>query len=249
MLHRRNSGPVLTRNAWRSFFTFNFHLSSFNFAHLKLPSPGGGFFYFSTMRRTEFEVTDPALWQDVIRSSHWGTLSLVDPAGWPYAIPMNHVWTGESLVLHGSVAGKRGQCLAHEARAQFTVVKELSLIPSDVFGSDQACGAAQFFQSVMMWGNLRPVADLQEKAELLQTMMRELQPRGGHAPINVDDSRYATAVRNTGVWVLHPEQVSAKFKLGQNLPDDKALALAKFLERRGEAGDLLTAQWIRSLRG
>ena len=199
------------------------------------------------MRRNEFEITDPALWQEILKGGHWGTLSLVDTEGWPYAVPMNYAWISESLILHGSPSGKRGQCLKHENRAQFTVVRDLSLIPSDVFGSELACGATEFFQSVMLWGHLRPVESAQEKAGMLQGMMERLQPQGGHAPIQADDPRYSAALRGVGVWALTPEWVSAKFKLGQNLGKEKAALLANFLEKRGEALDLITAQGIRNL--
>lgn len=198
------------------------------------------------MRRSEFEITAPALWQEILKQGHWGTLSLVDTEGWPYAVPMNYAWIGESLVLHGSPSGKRGQCLEHKNLAQFTVVRDLSFIPSDVFGSELACGATEFFQSVMLWGHLRPVENTQEKATLLQGMMERLQPQGGHAPILAEDPRYTAALRGVGVWALTPERVSAKFKLGQNLGKEKAARLADFLEKRGEALDLATAQCMRN---
>lgn len=200
------------------------------------------------MRRKELAINDPQLLEALLRQGTWGTLSLTDAEGWPYATPMNYAWFEGRVVLHGSPHGKRGECLRHSPRAQFTVVREMSLIPSDVFGSELACDATHYFQCAMLRGTVRTLEDLSEKASLLQALMEQLQPSGGHAPVSAADPRYTAMLRATGVWELVPEQMSAKFKFGQNMGAEKAAQLIAYLEHRQEPGDAETAEWVRRLR-
>src|SRR5690606_17952242 len=100
-----------------------------------------------------------------------------------------------------------------------------------------ACPATAYFKSVLFRGHAEPVDDLEEKARALEAMMRKLQPEGGYDPIRADDERYTGQLKAVAVVKLVPEDVSAKFKFGQNLQEEKRSAVMDGLAERGAPMD------------
>ncbi len=200
------------------------------------------------MRRQELQVEDPALLDEVLARTAWGLLSLPAEDGWPYSVPVNHLWWEGSLWIHGAGSGRRFALVGPSCRVQFTVVREQALIPSYALGGDLACPATQFFQSVMVWGEARYLEAPDRKAKVLQAFMERHQGEGRHAPIEAADPRYAPSVRGTGVLEIVPRRRTGKFKFGQNLGAESAARLIAFLEARQAPGDAETIRWMNRLR-
>jgi len=200
------------------------------------------------MRRSELEITDTEELEALLKAGSWGMVSLHSDEEWPYAVPMNYVYTNGIVALHSAPSGKRFELLGKNPRVQFTVVKEDSLIPSYALGGDIACPATQFFRSVMLWGEARFVSDLAEKADLLQAFMQRLQPEGGHRVISPTDEQYKAMLKHVCVIAIKHEKMTGKFKFGQNLSDENAGKLIRFLQGRALPGDAGTIKWMEKLR-
>ncbi|WP_263832662.1 pyridoxamine 5'-phosphate oxidase family protein [Sulfurospirillum oryzae] len=196
------------------------------------------------MRRSEFEVHDKAVFEELLATCEYGTLSLIDEDE-PYGVPLNFVWYEESLCFHGSKEGRKAEVFRKNAKASFSVVKALSLIPSYFSNTRSASPATQFFISVQITGKIEVVEDVSTKCAMLTALMQKLQPEGGYDAIEVTNPIYTKMVEQTGLFRLMPESISIKFKAGQNLSEERRnLVIEKLLER-GEPLDLLSVKLIQ----
>jgi predicted FMN-binding regulatory protein PaiB len=75
--------------------------------------------------------------------------------------------------------------------------------------------------------------------------MEKLQPEGGYVPISADEPIYRKSLKTTGVVAIEIEEMTAKFKFGQNLPSSKREGLAERLEARGCPVDHATVEAMR----
>ncbi len=135
--------------------------------------------------------------------------------------------------------------LTKNQQVHFSLVEPLSLIPSYATDPDLACNASQYFLSVSLQGVARVVESMEEKIEILTALMQRLQPQGGYQPISLQDQRYVKQVKATAVVCIVPSQITAKFKLGQNLKPEQFQAVIETLEQRGTPEDLQTLSWMK----
>lgn len=76
--------------------------------------------------------------------------------------------------------------------------------------------------------------------------MEKLQPEGGHEPI-LDNPLYRKSLNTTAVLALPMEEVTAKFKFGQNLPKHVRRSVASKLVERDGPGDPETVDAMRDV--
>lgn len=194
------------------------------------------------MRRQEKELKDPEAVAQVLDGAEWGVLGLVSAEGAPLLVPLNFVRLEGNVYFHGAHAGEKMEALRHQDRATFLVVDAYSQIPSYVFDPERACPASQYFLSVLLHGTLREVEAPARKAEVLEALMRKLQPEGGYRPITAEDPMYAGSVGAVAVLELTVERSSAKCEVGQRLTPAKRESVRALLEKRGGPADLRTLE-------
>jgi nitroimidazol reductase NimA-like FMN-containing flavoprotein (pyridoxamine 5'-phosphate oxidase superfamily) len=199
----------------------------------------------NAMRRAEFEVTDPRAIGAILEACEYGVLSTIDGAGYPLTLPVNFVWLEGAICFHGATSGEKVDNITRNQKAGFCVTEALSLIPSYFTDPEKACGATQFFRSVVLKGTVCAVADRAEKSAILDALMQRFQPEGGYRPITLEQSRYARMLAATAVYRLTPVTLTAKVKLGQHLNAEQMEAIIAQLEKRGKQGDRQTAEMMR----
>ena len=194
------------------------------------------------MRRTDKEMIDPAALDEVLDAVEWGTLGLAGPDGLPVLVPVNFVRCGDRISFHGATAGEKMELLKASGAATFLVVEAFAQIPSYASGDARACPATQFYKSVLLYGEVAPVADRARKAELLQALMVKLQPEGGHLPITGEDPQYRASLDGVAVLEMQVARRSGKFAFGQKFSVERRAAVEKLLKARGGARDLATLE-------
>lgn len=140
------------------------------------------------------------------------------------------------LYFHGAPRGEKSELLGRPAT--MTCEDLLATIPSHWIHPERACPATSYFYSGHAHGVLEAVEDVDAKAAVLQQMMADYQPGGGHRPITAADPMYAAAVRGIAVVKLANATLIGRRKVGQNRPPDTRMAVMTQLWRRGAAGDL-----------
>lgn len=197
------------------------------------------------MRRKEFSMTEEAEITSFLQEMTFGFLGTVDKEGWSRVTPLNFVYDGACFYFHGSLAGEKMKHLAHDPRVSFTVAKEYAIIPSYFTDPKLACPASAYFKSVMVRGRVEKVDDLPEKARVFTLFMEKLQPEGGYAPIVPTDADYAGQLKAVALLRIVPEDISAKFKFGQNVKEPSFSHITTGLKQRDQELDQKTIDLMK----
>ena len=198
------------------------------------------------MRRHTLEIRDRQEIAKVLDAARWGVLGL-SQSDCPVLVPLNFVYIDDTIYFHGAPAGEKFELCKENPRGTFLVVEDYSLLPSYAFDRAAACPATQFFKSVILRGHLRLVDSDKEKAQVLQALMTKLQPEGGHEPITQDSDLYRQKLRGVAVIGFSIEDMSAKFKLGQDQTPACRETVQQCLMERGYPVDLQTVSEMQRL--
>ncbi|WP_072682402.1 pyridoxamine 5'-phosphate oxidase family protein [Arcobacter sp. LA11] len=190
-----------------------------------------------------FEITDKKIIDDILNEAQFGTLALCSNNK-PYSLPINFVELNGEIFFHGSKKGKKISIIKENTNASFSVVEDCSLIPS-YFSTDKgdACPATHFFKSIIIDGKIEFVENYNEKANALESLMQKLQKEGKYIPLN--DETYKKAINATCLFKLIPNEIRAKFKLGQHLKKDRFERICEHLQERGTKKDLETLKLMK----
>lgn len=197
------------------------------------------------MRRKEFSMEEQAEIDEFLQEMSFGYLATIGQGGWPHISPLNYAYVNGHIYFHGSRSGKKMEEIALSKQVSFAVAKEYAIIPSYFTDPRQACPASAFFKSVHVRGIAEPVDDLQEKASVLSALMEKLQPEGGYAPITPEDPAYRPMLKGVAVVRINIEELTAKFKFGQNMKEDHHEHVANSLLERNHGDDAKTAELMR----
>lgn len=192
------------------------------------------------MRRKEFQVEQEEELAGFLNGMSFGFLGTSDEKGLPRVTPLNFVYMEGNFYFHGSHAGGKMKSIRHNQRVCFTVADEYAIIPSYFSDPELACPATAYFKSVTAYGQAELVEDVAEKAAVLTLFMQKLQPEGGYARIDAEDPRYRPALKGVAVVRIVPDEVTAKFKFGQNLKEEARNAVTQGLQDRNGARDAET---------
>lgn len=199
------------------------------------------------MRRKEFEVMDTVETEQFMQEMSFGILGTINEDGWPELTPLNFVYHNGFIYFHGSVSGRKMKNIKADQRVTFSVAKEYAIIPSYFTEAKLACPATAFFKSVLIKGHAEKVSDLSEKAEALTAFMQKLQPEGGYAPIDPEDPDYTGQIKSTSVVRINVHELSAKYKFGQNMKEEKFEIVTNGLLNRNEGLDKETLAMMEAL--
>ncbi len=193
-----------------------------------------------------FEIKDKDIIYSLLDDAEYGTLAICKE-NIPYSLPVNFIRIDNLIYFHGSKKGRKIETIKANPKASFSVTKELSLIQSYFSSNDNlACPATQFFKSVIIDGQIEFVEKYDEKVLALQKLMEKLQPEGGYRALN--DEVYKKIINATTIYKLIPNQIKAKFKLGQNLNKERFEMIVENLEKRGDELDKDTLSLMKYFR-
>ena len=116
------------------------------------------------------------------------------------------------------------------------------LHPAPLIRAVAMAGGDAGFTALFVGGDIPARALL---AALERHGVKKLQPEGGHEPIVAGSKLYRKSLRTTAVVAIEVEEMTAKFKFGQNLPATKREEVAGKLEARGCPVDHATVEAMR----
>lgn len=115
---------------------------------------------FKNIRRKERALTEEQAREILARAEH-GVLSTVGADGWPYAVAVNHVLSGDALYIHGALKGHKVENISHEARVCFCAVASAKVMPAD---------RTTLYESAVVFGRAALVGDPAEKRRALEAL-------------------------------------------------------------------------------
>ena len=118
------------------------------------------------MRRSEREVTDPALLVDILDHAAVLFLALPDEPA-PYVLPLCFGYNEGTIYVHSAPSGTKIDMLRAHPRVGFSACSDMVVVP----GAD-ACGFTSRAESVVGTGLARFVESEEEKSRGLDAIMR-----------------------------------------------------------------------------
>lgn len=105
---------------------------------------------------------------EMLRGGFCGRLATVGADGYPYCVPLLHVWLDGEVYLHGTGApGHLRANIEHEPRVCFEIDE-----PGEVFAYGRfECDSSIAFRSVILFGRIRTIEDVALKQRFCEALM------------------------------------------------------------------------------
>lgn len=150
---------------------------------------------FPGMRRSAQALTE-AQCEEILRRSTSGVLALEGDDGYPYAVPMSYVYTGGKIIFHSALTGHKIDAVKRQSKCSFCVISRDEVIPEKLTTA---------YLSVIVFGQMRIIAEGTEKREALEALAEKYNPGGAE---NVGEIE--TAWNAACVMELTAEHISGK---------------------------------------
>ncbi len=115
---------------------------------------------FRDIRRSDRALTEDQAREVLARADH-GVLATLGSDGWPYAVPVNHVLSGDALYIHCAIEGHKLENIAHEERVSFCAVGSARVSPAKL---------STLYESAIAFGRASLVTDPGEKRRALELL-------------------------------------------------------------------------------
>lgn len=141
--------------------------------------------------------------EDVLREGEYGFLSMVDCHNAGYGIPVNYVWDGEAIYLHGALDGEKIRAITLNPQVSFCVVGQTRVIP-DKFTTE--------YQSVLIRGRATVESDDALRRHAVELILDKYSPED-----KILGMKYAErSLPRTSIIRIEIESVSGKSKSVQH---------------------------------
>jgi len=112
------------------------------------------------MRRKDRAI-DRAEIDKILAEGIFGVLSMNGGDGYPYGVPLNYVYTGDSILLHSALEGEKLDRIRKDNRVSFCVVGKATPLP-DKFSTD--------YSSAIVFGRTN-IIEGDEKLDILLALV------------------------------------------------------------------------------
>lgn len=117
---------------------------------------------FKEMRRKDKQTTvEESI--EALKKADYGVLSTYDSNGYPYATPLNYVYSGNSIYFHCAPVGHKLDNIEACDRVSFCVVSDVEILP-DKFDTN--------YKSVIVFGRAKEITDKEKDDALLELIKK-----------------------------------------------------------------------------
>lgn len=147
------------------------------------------------MRRFKQLLSEDAA-KEILMTATNGVLSLVDPDGCPYGVPVSFAYDGSGhIYFHSAVNGHKIDCIGSDSRCSFCVVGQDMIVPEEF---------TSYFRSVIVRGNVYIMTAQDEIMKGLLLLCEKYSP-------GIDsDGEISKCLRHVTVLRLDIEEISGK---------------------------------------
>lgn len=187
---------------------------------------------------------DPAEWREWLASTdRFGMLAVnnLDPAHAPILVPTHFTIAGEELLLHLARPNPVWPHLEAASEVRLAVIGDYAYIPTHwrakAGGPDEDGVPTSYYTAVQFVCRPTVVDDPHGKVQILAAQLRDFQPEGHHATVDVDAAPYGrmlSGIRGLRLAIL---RVDAKFKYDDANPVEHRERVIANLEQRGHGLD------------
>ena len=124
----------------------------------------------TSIRRTDkSKSTEDA--RQILADAPWGTLALTLESGYPYCVPVSHIYHEGSIYFHSATAGHKYEALARGPKVCFSAVSSATRVLPGKF--------TVAYASAVAFGQVSLVGDRDEAIRLLELITEKHDPTAG----------------------------------------------------------------------
>ena len=151
---------------------------------------------FREMRRSKQQLPREVA-VEILERNTSGVLALSGDEGYPYAVPMSYVYAEGKIYFHSAKNGHKIDAIQRNEKASFCVIDQDQIVPEKY---------TTFFRSVIVFGRLRLVEDVEEMRRIAATLaMKYSADFNEGIPKEINAS-----IRNMAVLELTIDHITAK---------------------------------------
>lgn len=121
---------------------------------------------FREMRRKGNALTEEEA-VEILRKNTNGVLAVIGDNGYPYAVPLSYVYSGNKIFFHCATEGHKLDAIKNMEKVSFCVVEQDDIIPED-FNT--------LYRSAIAFGKARIITDEKEKKHALDIILQKYSP-------------------------------------------------------------------------
>ncbi len=150
------------------------------------------------MRRKDREMSEDFAIM-VLDKCEWAVISMIDPSGNPYCIPITVVRENDNIYFHSAKQGFKIDCLNNNPNVCIACVGHTYRLP-DKFTTE--------YESAIIRGNAIEITDNAEKIHALELLCKR------HTPTNMHkfDKAIEKSLNITGIWKIKINNITGKCK-------------------------------------
>jgi uncharacterized protein len=152
------------------------------------------------LRRPEKSITDPVELQEILFTGKYAVVAM-SHQDTPYLVTMNYGYDPVRNVLyfHCAASGRKMDCLAQNSNVCATIIADYGYIEGE-------CDHA--FKSLVLFGTMRRILDLEEKKYALDILLQHLEPNP--EIIRTRSLKDTASYSNVGILRLDIVQMTGK---------------------------------------
>lgn len=156
-----------------------------------------------------------------------GRIATIDKDGYVFVAPMNFVYYNDAIYIHGFPRGEKYENIERNSKCGFEVDRELAFLPSYFFEpQDDASQTDTLYISVVIKGIAQGITDNQEKADVLNALMKKNQKEGKYKTLDMD------TIKGVRLTKIIPNSMTGKYKMGKYWNEkDKTRIAIRMMER------------------
>lgn len=121
---------------------------------------------FRPLRRAR-QALDAETCVRILQSRTWGVLAVAGDNGYPYAVPLNHLFRDGKLFFHCARSGHKLDAIAQSPKVSFCVVDADQYVPHEF---------TTHFRSVVVFGRARVLEDASERRRAIEAIADRFSP-------------------------------------------------------------------------
>lgn len=115
--------------------------------------------------------------EEILDGSKIGIIGILKEK-FPYTVPVNFVYYEKHIYFHSADSGTKIDILKNNPFVSF-----LAFIDGGIIRNNIPCKIGQSYRSVMITGEAIIVADISEKRDALEALIKKYVPEGGYAEL------------------------------------------------------------------
>jgi len=120
---------------------------------------------FGKMRRNDRKITAKEA-KNILKNGEYGVLSTINKNEYPYGIPVNYFFRGNTIYIHCAVDGQKLENIKNNKKVSFVVIGKTEILP-DKFGTK--------YESAIVFGKAQEVYE-KEKHNALVSLLEKYSP-------------------------------------------------------------------------